>query len=128
MELHVRQQFDFFFNTAVERFVERVEQRCGGPVPALTRLRLDPNAEGIWVDEFVTALFTDFLLDNPAGAAFIVQALSRRPVPQAALARMADARTAGDAVQLLARHIFAVILVAKTEEALEQRLAFQVTD
>ncbi|MBL0938626.1 MAG: hypothetical protein IBJ03_07015 [Gemmatimonadaceae bacterium] len=128
MELYVRQQFDFFFNTAVERFVERLEQRCGGPVPAITRLRLDPNAEGVWVDEFVEALFTDFLLDNPAGAAFIVQALSRRPVPPAALSQMSTARSAGDAIQALARHIFAAILVSKTEEALEQRLAFQVID
>lgn len=124
MELHARQQFDFFFNSAIERFVERVEQRCGGPVPALARLREDPNGEGVWIDEFVAALFVDFLLDNAAGAAFILQALARRPVPVVTQA----ARTVDDWMQLVARHAFASVLAAKTEEALEQRLAFQITD
>jgi hypothetical protein len=124
MELHARQQFDFFFNSAIERFVERVEQRCGGPVPALARLREDPNGEGVWIDEFVAALFVDFLLDNAAGAAFILQALARRPVPVVTQA----ARTVDDWMQLVARQAFASVLAAKTEEALEQRLAFQITD
>ncbi|HEY0929621.1 MAG TPA: hypothetical protein VGE27_06840 [Gemmatimonas sp.] len=129
MNVHERQQFDFFFNTAVERFVERVEQRCGGPVPGLTRLRLDPNAEGVWVDEFVAALFADFLLDNPAGAAFVLASLSRRPLPTADAAMLhGEARTIGDWMQLTARKGFATILVLKTDEALEQRLAFQVVD
>ncbi|WP_337172090.1 hypothetical protein [Gemmatimonas aurantiaca] len=129
MEAHARQQFDFFLNTAIERFVERVEHRCGGPVPALTRLRLDPNAEGIWVDEFIGALFADFLLDNPAGSAFVLQALSRRPLSAADVTAMsAEAGTVGDWLQRMARRSFAIMLAAKTEEALEQRLAFQVTD
>ena len=42
MDIHARQQFDFFFNAAIERFVDRIEQRCGGPVPALEKLRTDP--------------------------------------------------------------------------------------
>jgi hypothetical protein len=46
MELHARQQFDFFLNAAIERFVDRAEQRCGGPVPALERLRVNANSEG----------------------------------------------------------------------------------
>lgn len=124
MDLHARQQFDFFFNSAIERFVERVEQRCGGPVPGLARLREDANGEGVWIDEFVAALFADFLLDNPAGAAFILQALARRPVPVVTQA----ARTVDDWMQQVARQAFASVLAAKTEEALEQRLAFQITD
>lgn len=125
MELHARQQFDFFFNAAIERFVDRVEQRCGGPVPALARLREDPNADGVWLDEFVVALFGDFLLDNIAGSAFILQALGRRPSPTVS-------SKAGENVEQLlsrlARETFGTVLRVKTEEALEQRQAFQVTE
>jgi hypothetical protein len=124
MDAHARQQFDFFFGSAIERFVERVEQRCGGPVPALARLREDANGDGVWIDEFVAALFTDFLLDNAAGAAFVLQALARRPVPVITQ----PAHTVDDWLQLVARQTFAGVLAAKTEEALEQRLAFQITD
>ncbi len=125
MELHARQQFDFFFNAAIERFVDRVEQRCGGPVPALARLREDPNADGVWLDEFVVALFGDFLLDNVAGSAFILQALGRR------LAPAVSSKPGENVEQLLsrlAREAFGAVLRIKTEEALEQRQAFQVTE
>lgn len=123
MQLHERQQFDFFFNAAIERFVDRVEQRCGGPVPALARLRDDANAEGVWLDEFVQALFTDFLLDNAAGAAFVLQALGRRPAPPLVAV---DAETVEQHLARLARAVFAAVLRLKSEEALEQRQAFQV--
>lgn len=125
MELHARQQFDFFLNAAIERFVDRVEQRCGGPVPARARLRDDPNSEGVWLDDFVVALFGDFLLDNVAGSAFVLQALARRPAPM-------TASLAGETVERylgrLARDAFGAVLRLKAEEALEQRQAFQVTE
>lgn len=124
MDVHARQQFDFLLNAAIERFVERCEQRCGGPVPALSRLREDPNHEGVWIDEFVSALFADFLLDNPAGAAFVLQALERRPLPVVTRA----ASSIGEWMQRVAEQAFAQVLARKTEEALEQRLAFQITD
>ncbi len=124
MDAHARQQFDFLLNAAIERFVERCEQRCGGPVPALARLRDDPNSEGVWIDEFVQALFTDFLLDNPAGAAFVLQALVRRPLPVVTT----PSSNIGDWMQRVAQQAFATVLATKTEEALEQRIAFQVTD
>lgn len=124
MDAHARQQFDFLLNAAIERFVERCEQRCGGPVPALARLRDDPNSDGVWTDEFVQALFADFLLDNPAGAAFVLQALVRRPLPVVTT----PAANIGDWMQRVAQQAFAVVLANKTEEALEQRVAFQVTD
>jgi hypothetical protein len=124
MEGYARQQFDFLLNAAIERFVERLEHRCGGPVPALERLRTDPNADGVWADEFVAALFRDFLLDDPSGAAFILQALERRPAPPVP----PEARSIRDALGHLARRAFRDVLCAKTEEALEQRLAFQVTE
>jgi hypothetical protein len=124
MDLHARQQFDFFFNVAIERFVDRVEQRCGGPVPALEQLRTNPNGEGMWLDEFTAALFRDFLLDNAAGHAFILQALSKRPAPEVNVAGMSvDA-----AMGAMARAAFASVLRIKTDEQLEQRLAFQVVD
>lgn len=124
MDAHARQQFDFLLNAAIERFVERCEQRCGGPVPALARLRDDPNSEGVWTDEFVQALFTDFLLDNPAGAAFVLEALVRRPLPVVTT----PAANIGDWMLRVAQQAFAVVLANKAEEALEQRVAFQVTD
>jgi hypothetical protein len=125
MELHARQQFDFFFNAAIERFVDRVEQRCGGPVPALARLREDPNADGVWLDEFVIALFGDFLLDNVAGSAFILQALGRRPAPAVS---SKPGENVEQLLSRLAREAFGAVLRIKTEEALEQRQAFQVTE
>lgn len=123
MQLHERQQFDFFLNAAIERFVDRVEQRCGGPVPALALLREDANAEGVWLDEFVTALFGDFLLDNAAGAGFVLQALGRRPAPPL---KPIAGETIEQQMQRLARTTFAAVLRLKADEALEQRQAFQV--
>jgi len=64
MDLHEKQQFDFLLNTAVERYVERLEQRNGGVTVALSRLRQDPEAEGIWLSRFTQAVFEDSLLDN----------------------------------------------------------------
>ncbi|MCG8349344.1 MAG: hypothetical protein MI924_16370 [Chloroflexales bacterium] len=80
MEAYLRQQFDFLLITATERFVERIVQHSGGPEAALARLRLDPQGEGIWLDEFVRARFQDFLLDNVVGACFVLQALAWRQV------------------------------------------------
>ncbi len=125
MESHERQQFDFFLNAAIERFVDRVEQRCGGPVPALERLRADPNADGVWLDEFVGALFSDFLLDNAAGASFVLQALGRRPAPPIA---PTPGETIDQHLARMARAAFGHVLRLKTDEALEQRQAFQVTE
>jgi hypothetical protein len=124
MDAHLRQQFDFLLNASVERFVERCEQRCGGPVPALARLREDPNSEGVWVDEFTRALFRDFLLDTPEGASFVLLALGRRPVPIVTN----PTASIGAWLQEASVLAFADVLSRKTDEALEQRLAFQVTD
>ena len=125
MELHQRQQFDFLLHTAVERYAERLEQRLGGPGSALERLRADPNGENVWLDQFVGNLFADFLLDNVAGACFVLQALARRRLPATR-----DEGTIEERLQGMARTAFAALLEAKTEEALEQRSSYQavVTD
>lgn len=138
MNPHEHQQFDLFLALAVERFAERIEQRSGGPGPALERLRTAPESEGVWLSDFVRALFTDFLLDDAAGACFVLQALERRPVeplerrPVEALERRPveppAAGTIGTLLGELARGAFARLLAAKTEEYLEQRAGYQAVD
>jgi hypothetical protein len=122
MELHERQQFDFLLMTAVERYVERLEQRNGSVEDALARLRSGPNGEGVWLDEFVAAIFDDFLLDNIGGACFVLEALAKRTLPETAAGRVETVLIE------MARTAFAGLLKQKTEEALEQRLAFQPAD
>jgi len=123
VDLHQRQQFDFLFATAVERYTERLEQRNEGAAQALERLRRDPEGPGIWLSEFVDALFEEFLLGDPAGAAFVLQALERRPLP----AQAELGGTVRSALSGLARAAFSELLRAKAEEALEQRAAFAGT-
>ncbi len=120
MELHQRQQFDFLLMTAAERFAERLVQRNQGPAQALERLRAAPNGPGVWLDDFVDALFQDFLLDNPAGACFVLQALAKRrltaPLPQAD--RVEELLVA------LAKQLFGELLRSKVTEMLEQEVLF----
>jgi hypothetical protein len=118
MEAYQRQQFDFLLLTAAERFAERIVQRCAGVENALARLRADRQGEGVWLDEYVAAIFQDFLLDSPAGACFILQALPRRTPPPPA------AGTIEAMLQQLARRAFGDLLAAKVEEALEQQASF----
>lgn len=118
MHLHEKQYFDFLLATAVERFVERLEQRNEGAENALPRLRDDPNGPGIWLDEYTDAIFRDFLLDNVAGACLVLSALSRRQA----------AATPPDRIEntllLMAKRAFADLLHAKAEEILEQHIAY----
>ena len=116
MELHARQQFDFLLMTAVERFTERLVQRSGGAVPALEALRAADSRE---LALFVDALFQDFLLDNPAGACFVLEALAERRVGPLAGGDL------GAVLVALAKHAFGDLLSAKSEEALEQAAAFE---
>ncbi|GAB4436819.1 MAG: hypothetical protein OHK0015_28990 [Chloroflexi bacterium OHK40] len=118
MEAYQRQQFDFLLLTAVDRYVERIVQRNEGAANALARLRADPQGEGIWLDEFTRAIFRDFLLDNPAGACFVLQALPRRRLPAP------EAGTVEQILQQLALRAFADLLGAKATEALEQQIGY----
>jgi hypothetical protein len=117
MEAYQRLQFDLLLGIAVERFVERITQRCGGYEGALTQLRADPQGEGVWLDAFTQAFMRDFLLDNPAGACFVLQALERRRIaaPQPG--------TIGTMLEQMALRAFADLLAAKTVETLEMSSA-----
>jgi hypothetical protein len=118
MDAYERQQFDFLLTTAVERYVERLEQRNEGPLHALARLRVDPEHPNVRLSEFVRAVFTDFLLDTPDGACFVLRALPRRQLPAPAPGLIADM------LQSLARAAFADLLRQKAEELLEQHVQY----
>lgn len=126
MDLHERQQFDFLLHTAVERYVERLEQRNGGAAQALRKLQADPQADGIWLDRFTAAIFADFLLDNVGGACFVLAALAKRNAPPAEAG--AGAATIEQALIAMAKVAFAALLAAKTEEALAQAADYQPVD
>lgn len=122
MENYRRQQFDILLGTAVERYTERLTQRNGGAGPALDRLRAAPNGEGVWLDQFTERIFEDFLLDNAAGASFVLEALARRPAPA-----HVSGKTIEEMLVHLARAAFADLLARKTEEVLEQRERYEPT-
>lgn len=122
MELYEKQYFNDLLNTAVERFSERIIQRNEGAQNALDRLRANPQGEGVWLDEFVTVFFRDTLLDNPEGACIILQALASRRLTEPS--RLLECTTIGEALQTMAAQSFATLLQQKTEEVLEQTLAF----
>jgi hypothetical protein len=119
MDLHLRQQFDLMLQDATGNFVERAIHRCGGPDVALARLREDPEAEGVWLGDFVDAFFADHLLDGTAGSCFVLEALERRAVP-------ADAGgPVSEVVGRLARAAFADVLATQSAQLLQRQLAFQ---
>ncbi|CCQ98305.1 conserved hypothetical protein [[Clostridium] ultunense Esp] len=76
----------------------------------------------MWLNAFVDAFFQDALLDNPAGACLILQALAHRHVNDPS--RLFERITVGEVLLELAKEGFATLLRQKTEEALEQTLAF----
>jgi hypothetical protein len=120
MELYERQQFDFLLQTAVERWVERIEQRNEGPANALERLRTDREGAGLWMSKFVDAVFDDFLINNLEGACFVLRALAKRPgLP------MPANKTVEQTLIAAAKQVFADVFYLKTEESLEQHSAFE---
>lgn len=124
MDLHQRQQFDFLLQTATERFVARLEERHRGTDAALAALRSDPAATTAAVNEFVAAIFADFLLDDADGAAFVLRSLPKRSIVAHRTA-VTSATTVEEALTTLARGLFAEILLLKTLEALEQNAGYQ---
>lgn len=127
MELYLRQQFDFLLMTAVERFTERLVQRNAGAGPARARLAQTPQGEGVWLDEYAGAILSDFLLDNVAGACFLLQAMANRSLDNTAITALIGAQdhNVESLLVALARRTFADLLRAKTLEALEQASLFE---
>lgn len=114
MDAYLRQQFDVLLLTAADRFVERIVQRCEGPENALRRLQDDPQGTGVWLDEYVDAVFAEFCLDDAAGAAFVLQALHKRHVT------VEDTGAVSDVLVRLAKTVFAELLARKSVEAMER--------
>lgn len=116
MELYQKQQFDFLLMTSAERFAERIVQRCEGQDNALARIKENRNAEGVWLDQFVEAIFQDFLLNNTGGAVFILSALERRNIEINAHGKIEQV------LQTMAKQAFGDLLFIKTIESLEQSI------
>jgi hypothetical protein len=117
VELHERAQFDFLLNTAAERFVERLVQRTGGLEPGLAALRADPQGEGVWLDEFVRAVLRDFLLDNVAGACFVLGNCAKRTVEGV------HSGTVEQVLLDLAVRAFCDVLAVKVDQGIEMALS-----
>lgn len=114
MDVHARQQFELLLAQSGEAFVERIVQRCAGQANALRALQADRNGEGVWLDDFVDAVFADWCLDNAEGAAFVLCALQRRPLTIAAAGTVAEVLVAA------AKSAYGELLHAKVLEALSR--------
>jgi len=129
MAMYERQQFDFLLQTAVERFVERIEQRFRGAEQALLKLNDNPAGEGIWLSEFSKAVFDDFLLNNIDGACFVLRSLAKRRLPvdgEIFPKNSADSQTNVESHLVdLASRLFSELLLQKSLEALEQHSGYQ---
>lgn len=126
MDNYQRQQFDFLLQTAVERFVERLEQRCRGADQALKALRAQPDSELVWLAGFVDAVMAEFLLDNADGASFILRSLARKNVrPNKLFSSESDRNIpVGDVLVAMAKHLLQELILVKAVEALEQHSAY----
>lgn len=120
MNPHERQYVDWLLAQAVEQFVERALHRCGGPRAAKELLARSPDDPRLALAPFVSAFFAESLLDTPAGASSIVQALADLPAPTAA-----GGPSVGDSLQSLARGAFAAVLRSKAEEALDRAAVYE---
>ena len=115
MELFLRQQFELLLQDATGNFAERIVHRCGGPEAALARLAEDPDGDGVHRGEFVRAFFQENLLDNPAGHAFVLEALERRTVPDV------PGGTVADVLGRLAQAAFADVLTTMTAQLIQRQ-------
>ncbi len=112
MEMYARQHFDAILRDAAANFAQRCVYRAGGPAQAAAVLAEDPTA--LEVDAFVAAFFSDNLLDDTAGACFVLEALERRTLP---------ADPGGQVSDVLARQARAAlrdVLLATTGQVLQQ--------
>lgn len=119
MNDHERLHIDGLVHEACDLLCETAIQRCAGPTRALTQLREDPNGEGVWLDRFTKMFLSEHALDNEAGACAILEAFSRRPMPEV------RAEKVGEMLKLASAHVFADLVRTKADEALERATAFE---
>lgn len=118
MEIFEKRLFEEVLNMAVSRFGERVTQRCQGADRAVQLLKSDPEAEGVWLSQFIENFFMDNMLNTSGGAAFILQALERRKVGGHYEGPLVEV------MQRMAREVFSELVKLKTIESLEQAIAY----
>jgi hypothetical protein len=113
MELFARQHFDTLLREAAGNFAERCLYRAGGPDAALAALAGDPDSLGR--ADFVAAFFAENLIEDTAGACFVLEALERRVVP-------ADPGGAvSEVLARLAREAFSDVLTVQTSQVIQQQ-------
>lgn len=122
MDPHLRQQFDLLLLGATERYVERLQHRCGGVSEGLARLREDPEGSGVWLTEFAGQVMQDHLLDNAAGACFVLRNVPRHELPAVGAGRVEERLIS------MATRALADLLRRKAEEALERAASFEPTE
>ena len=113
MELFARQHFDVILREAAGNFAERCVYRCGGPQAAFQAVTDD--AAVLDVDAFVGAFFAENLLEDTAGACFVLEALERRTLPADPGGPVADV------LSRLAQAAFREVLIAQTGQVLQQQ-------
>jgi hypothetical protein len=117
MDLFAQQHFDAILRDAAGNFAERCVYRCGGAAAASAVLAEDPRA--LDLDSFVGAFFAENLLEDSAGACFVLQALERRTVPSDSGGPVAEV------LARLARAAFADVLVAQASQVLQQQQIYE---
>lgn len=119
MDLYAQQQFGFFLQTATERYVMRLEERFRGAEPALARARQAPDEFRAGLRQFTDAVFEDFLLNNLAGACFVLQGMAQRQVESA------PAGSVESVLVEMSKELFTDLLENKSVEMLEQHASYQ---
>lgn len=106
-----------------ESFAERIVQRCAGQDAAIAALADDPEGEGVWLSQFVDAVFDEWCLADADGAAFVLRALRTRPLPADGLTQLSADLVGGTVEQLLigtAKATFAQLLRNKVLESMRR--------
>lgn len=116
---HEMVQFERTLAAAVERLCERSIQRCGGQHSALRQLNNDPEGQGVWLSRFVKSFLEEELLNTPAGAAFILLALHKRPTPSIPAGHI------GQTLRTMAEAAFAALVREKAVELLERESLYE---
>ena len=117
MEMFARQHFDAILREAAANFAQRSVYRCGGAAQAATLLAERPGDLGL--EPFVQAFFAENLLEDTAGACFVLEALERRTVP-------ADGGgPVSDVLARLARAAFADVLVTQASQVLQHEQIYE---